>query len=81
MQRDYRCALHNVSLAAGIGPNGYMTGEWFCRDFVDNGRAYPAAVKHLETVRSQLPARVLFGFYGEGGNLKQMSFEELDRSK
>ena len=80
-KRDYRCALHNVPLAAELGPNNRMTGEWFCRDFHDNGRAYPAAITHLESIRAQLPERVLLGFYGKDGKLKQIPFEELSKFK
>ena len=78
-KRDYRCALHDIPLAAELAPSGFIDGEWFCHDFEDNGRAHPTALAHFRAVRSKLPERVLFGFYGQDGNLKQIPFGELEQ--
>lgn len=36
-ERVSRCSLHGISLAAELGPKGFKSGEWFCRDFDDAG--------------------------------------------
>jgi len=77
LKRDFRCALHDISLAVELRTSGYINSEWFCRDFEDNGRAYPIAVEHLGDIRAELPEQILFGLYGKDGNLKQIPVEEL----
>jgi len=76
-KRDYMCALHQVPLAVELGTNNYMDGEWFCRDFEDNGSAYPPAVKYFLEVRVELPENTLLGFYGKDGYLKEIPFSKL----
>lgn len=64
VNREVACRLHRKSLAIELGPDNYKRWEWFCRDFVDSGGAYPPAVEHLEDLRSQLSAGVLYRLYG-----------------
>jgi hypothetical protein len=77
IQRSSHCGLHKVSLAIELGCNGYKEGEWFCRDFNDNGRAYDKAIEELEAVKESLQTNVLYGAYGPGGCLKEIEFENL----
>lgn len=77
--RTSRCALHELPLIVQLAPSGYMEGEWFCRDFEDNGRAHPPAVQHFRAIRESLQGGVLYQFYCPGGNLGERSFEELRR--
>jgi len=79
VRHDYKCALHEVSLAVELKSSGYMEGEWFCRDFEDNGKSYPPALKHFIGIRETLPKNTLFGFYGGDGFLKEIPFSELEK--
>jgi hypothetical protein len=76
--RVSRCVLHAVSLAIELAPSGYTEMEWFCRDFAGNGRAFPPAVAHLETLRQQLEPRVLYRFDGGDDYLVEHRMEQLD---
>jgi hypothetical protein len=77
--RDYKCGLHDVTLRAELNPRGFIEGQWFCRDFEDNGKSYPASLKHFLEARETLPEKTLFGFYGEDGFLKEIPFSELEK--
>lgn len=81
VRRDYKCALHDVSLAVELKSSGYMEGEWFCRDFEDNGRSYGPSWKHFLEIRETLPQGTLFGFYGADGLLKEIPFSDLEKYK
>jgi len=81
VDRTFSCGLHGVLLAAELAPTGYMEGEWFCRDFVNNGMAFPPAVEHFEAIKADVPAGVLFGFYGSDGNLKEVPLGDLPRKR
>lgn len=76
-ERDYSCLLFGVSLAATIASNGFKEGEWFCSSFESNGKASAKAVKEFNSIKSHLEQNVLYGAYGEGGLLKEISFNEL----
>lgn len=76
-ERTSHCGLHNVSLAIELAKNGYKEGEWFCKDFADNGRANKKAVEELEKTRDSLLPKILYGAYGKDGYLKEVSFEKL----
>jgi len=80
-QRNYRCGLHDMSLTIELGKNGYMDGEWFCRDFEDDGRAERQAVEHFLAIRNRLQPRVLYQFaddpYGKHKRLDEHPFEVI----
>lgn len=79
VRRDYKCALHNISLAVELNSSGYIEGEWFCRDFEDNGNSYPPALRHLAEIHGTLPENTLFGFDGTDGYLREIPFSELEK--
>ncbi len=76
-KRVSSCSLHRLSLVIQIGANGYKEGEWFCKDFRNVGSANPAAIEELESIRSSLLERTLYGAYGKDGNLKEVDFTKL----
>lgn len=76
-KRDYSCRLHEMSLAVTIAKNGFKEGEWFCSSFGSNGEANPKAVKELISIKDLLNPNILYGAYGENGNLKEIPFSEL----
>ncbi len=79
VKRDYKCGLHNISLAVELNSSGYMEGEWFCRDFEDNGNSYPPSLRHLAEIHDTLPGDTLFGVNEAGGFLKEIPFSELEK--
>lgn len=80
LKRNYRCGLHNISLSIELGENGYKEGEWFCMNFNNNGRAFSEAVEHFESIKDRLVENTLYGFYGENGFLKEVSFSQLSEN-
>lgn len=41
---NIECTLHNKSLIIELNDDGYLEGEWFCKDF-DNREQWPQASK------------------------------------
>jgi hypothetical protein len=80
-QRDYKCGLHNVSLRIELRESGYKEGEWFCKDFENNGNAHPKGVKELESIKPLLQVGVLYGCYAQNHFLKEVPFEKLEEYK
>ena len=80
-ERISRCALHNVSLAIELRKAGYKEGEWFCKEFTNNGKASSKAIGELETIQYELQEGVLYGAYGEGRILKEYLFASLESGK
>jgi hypothetical protein len=78
--RVSRCKLHDVPLTVQLAPTGYKEGEWFCRDF-SKAPTSPvgskAAIAHLEKLKPQLRPRILYGFHGADGNLKEYAMDDL----
>lgn len=60
-----------------LGADNYKQWEWFCRDFADNGEAYRASVRHLDSIRAELAAGVLYRLYDPDGNLLEYPMESL----
>jgi hypothetical protein len=77
LESKSHCGLHKVSLAVELGKNGFKDGEWFCKDFTDNGKANKEALEQLEKTRDSLLPKVLSGAYGGDGFLKEVPFEKL----
>ena len=42
-----------------------------------HAHASPEAVRHLNEIKTELQPQVLYGFYGEDGNLKERPFAQL----
>jgi len=80
-ERDYKCGLHNVPLRVQLMESGYKNGEWFCKDFENNGRANRKALKELKTILVLLQAGVLYGCYGQDHLLKEVPFKKLEDYK
>jgi hypothetical protein len=85
-QRISHCTLHKVSLLIELIDNGYKDGEWFCKDFKDDGglrthngggRINPLAQKEFDNIKDQLDPQKLYGAYGKNGNLKEYDFNDL----
>jgi hypothetical protein len=70
-----------VSLAIELRKSGYKEGEWFCKDFTNNGKASSMAIGELETIKDELQDGVLYGAYGEGRILKEYPFASIESGK
>ncbi len=79
IEKISHCKLHKISLAIEIADDGRMEGEWFCKDFKDNGtgRTSPTAQKEFDSIKDQLESKKLYGAYGNNGNLKEHDFNEF----
>jgi hypothetical protein len=73
--------MHGISLAVELRDNGYKNWEWFCKEFEDTSdvakRAYPPAVEHFKSIRTQLRERILYRLYGDDGSLVEYPFDRL----
>ena len=71
------CGLHKRSLAIELLSSGYKGGEWFCRDFRDDGSAFPKAAVHFAAEQARLVPEILYSFYGTDGELGETEFRRL----
>ena len=42
------CRYHKISLKNILNEEGYIDGEYFCKNFKNNGGAYSPALKHFK---------------------------------
>ncbi|MES2490924.1 MAG: hypothetical protein V4607_14140 [Pseudomonadota bacterium] len=73
------CKKHGLTLTIELAANGYKEGEWFCRDFANNGRAFTKAVAELIPVQKELNPQILYRAHGKDGLLQEYPFEEVRR--
>jgi len=77
------CGKHDISLTIELRSSGYMNGEWICKDFEDNGRAFPVAVKEFqEKIHDEMRESILYSLYNTDDGtvakfLEEHPFEEL----
>ena len=84
LHRSYSCTLHNVPLRVELGQNGRLDGEWFCRDFEDDGRRMAAdrpGIAEFESIKNLLEPQKLYRCDPGQSHLKEVSFETLDEFK
>ena len=79
IQRISHCSMHKISLSVELARSGYKSGEWFCKDFKDDGKGRTSlkALQEFNAVKDQLEPLKLYGAYGENGNLKEYNFNDL----
>lgn len=75
--KRYRCRFHNLSLAVELNEKGFKEGEWFCKQFENNGRVNKSAFDKFNKMKEIFEEGILYGFYGEDGNLKETPFENM----
>ena len=78
--RISRCTLHRVSLELELDDSGYKLGEWFCREFSDNGKSHLSAVAHFAKVHSELTRGVLYGFRAPNVPFDEVALANLPKS-
>ena len=78
--RELSCRLHNVSLAIELADSGYKEGEWFCREFANDGSALEAAQRSFGTLAASLAMGVLYRVNGPGTFLYEVPMRELPAS-
>ena len=69
------CNKHQVSLKYRLSVKKYLDGEWFCKHFDDVGRAFHKAEQEFESIRKNLDDSVIYGTYGDDGNLKEIQLK------
>ncbi|MEK7314506.1 MAG: hypothetical protein AAB065_08515 [Deltaproteobacteria bacterium] len=75
--RTISCNFHKISLAIELGENGYKFGEWFCKNFQNNGKALKNAVREFERIKSSLDQDTLYMLTARGDDLKEVKFDQL----
>jgi hypothetical protein len=78
--RTSHCTFHQTSLTLELDNNGYKLGEWFCREFSDNGMSHQSAVVHFAKIYSELSPQVFYAFRAYRGLLDEVSLATLPRA-
>ena len=73
------CNSHNVPLTIELGKNNYMEGEWFCKNFKDNGKSLKNAVRHFEEIENSLSDGILYHFGKINDDLKEVNLNQLKK--
>lgn len=73
------CKFHNVSLAIELRENNFMGGEWFCKNFNDNGKSLKNAVKHFEEIKGSLTDGILYRFEKINEGLKEVNLNQFKK--
>lgn len=71
------CWKNQLSLTMQLNRSGYKVGEWFCRDFEDNGSADKKSVGEFDGVREAMLPMILYGGYSGSEYLKEVRFEDV----
>lgn len=66
VKNEYSCSFHKASLSMELNESKYKEGEWFCKDFENNGTANQKAFQHFQKIKGTLSNKVLYGFYNKG---------------
>jgi len=72
------CKLHKSSLNVMVDENGYLSGEWFCKSYVDNG-AHEIGKNEFESIREELEEDILYQACQEK-YLSMLSFDEIAKT-
>ncbi len=72
-----KCQLHKISLSIELRNEGYISSEWFCKQF-DNKNAFPKAVKEFEGIVDILQDGILYQA-NQSANLVEHKFDELGK--
>ncbi len=75
LNKIYSCRLHKISLAIELRIGGYMSSEWFCKQF-DSKNAFPKAVTEFNSIKDFLQNEILYNT-NRNGNLIEYKFNEL----
>lgn len=70
------CNFHKVSLDVELGKDGYKLGEWFCKNFEDNGESLKSAVAQFNKIKDLLDDNILYGFEKKGGDFKEIKLQK-----
>ena len=77
VDKEFSCNLHQLNLSATHNESGYREGEWFCKSFENDGKANSNALEVFGEIKSRLSSNVLYGGYGDNGQLKELCFDQL----
>ncbi len=74
--RNFSCGLHKLSLSFQLRENGYLNGEWFCKDFADDGKSYPPGLQEFKELKTGLKEKTIYSPVHKEF-LKEISFSDL----
>jgi|SRR6266403_1597692 len=81
VDRSFACRKHNVPLRAELDTRNYVLGEWFCKDFENDGRAHAKPRAEFETIKHSLAVNILYRVDPDKDLLVQTPFSELSKFK
>jgi hypothetical protein len=64
-----------------LDTRNYVLGEWFCKDFKNDGRAHSKPLVEFETIKHSLAAKTLYRVDPDRDFLLQTPFSELSKFK
>ena len=64
-----------------LDARNYVSGEWFCKDFENDGRAHAKPLAEFEAIRHSLAADVLYRVDPDRNLLVPTPFGELSKFK
>ena len=67
------CNYHKVSLVVELGKDSYKMGEWFCKNFKDNGKSLQSAVAQFNMIKDILKQGILYCIGKVGEDLKEVN--------
>jgi hypothetical protein len=73
--KSMKCTLHNIILNIQINSDGYIEGEYFCKNFY-NTNPFPKAVEEFKNIKNELEENILYEACEEE-YLIGISFENL----
>ena len=74
--KSIRCNLHNISLDIELTEDGFLEGEWLCKNYEDIGKSFPDGVKEFSSIKDELEEKVLYKACAKE-YLEAVSFNEL----
>lgn len=79
--REIFCSFHKIPLSIELGEVGYKLGEWFCKEFNDNGKALANAVFEFNKIKKNLDENILYKFEKEGSTLSGIQIDSIKKAK
>ncbi len=82
IERKSSCGLHHIPLKIELLSSGYKDGEWFCKQYSDNGSTDKQALVEFTKIRPELNENTLYkATYGHSDYFLEFPFQELNKKQ
>ncbi len=65
LNKQRKCIKHNVLLDIMLNDNGYVKGEWFCKNFEDSGDTHSIGIIEFNQIKDKLEDNILYEACGK----------------